>query len=306
MKTLLSIVGPTASGKTSLSLLVAEQIGAPIVSADSVQVYRGLDIGSGKVGAAAQAKVPHYMIDVAEPCDDFSAGIYGRQVDALLEKLYRERDLALLVGGAGLYLQAVWKGFDDMPPPDMELRESLNAEFKANGLLPLLEELRRVDPASFLAIDRQNPMRVIRALEVYRATGKPISAYRKQDLKADKDYRDLKIGLLWEREALYARINARVDEMLAQGLEMEVKQLWERHGSGCKGLGSVGYREFVEHFEGKHDREEAIRLVKRNSRRYAKRQMTWFRRQQDIQWFPAQNQEAILAYIHQETEGEGR
>lgn len=303
MKTLLSIVGPTASGKTGLSIELALKYAAPVVSADSVQIYRGLDIGSGKVSEEEGRGVPHYMIDVADPCEDFSAGIYGREVDLLLPKLFEEREVVLLVGGAGFYLKAVWEGFDEMPEVDHAVREALNREFADGGLLPLVDELRRVDAETFAVVDRQNPMRVIRALEVYRSTGQPISAFRKAEKKGEKGYREVKIGLAWEREALYARINERVEGMLAAGLEAEVRSLWEQHGGGCKGLGSVGYREWVDCFEGKHDREEAVRLIKRNSRRYAKRQLTWFKKHEDIKWFPPGSLAEILEYVDGELAG---
>lgn len=308
MKTLVSIIGPTASGKTALSIKVAQRYGAPIISADSVQIYRGLDIGSGKVTESERQSIPHYMIDVADPCDDFSAGMYGREVEALLEKLFSTHDVVLLVGGAGLYLKAVWEGFDDMPEIDPAIREALNAEWREKGLLHLVNELREVDPATFETVDRQNQMRVIRALEVYRGTGQPISSFRKMKTKTDKGYRDLKVGLEWERTVLYERINARVDGMVAEGLVEEAKGLWEMYGSACKGLGSVGYREMVDHFEGKHDMEEAVRLVKRNSRRYAKRQMTWFKRSADIQWFGPGQANAVVDWLDAELgkEGEAR
>ena len=166
-------------------------------------------------------------------------------------------------------------------------------------------QLREVDLETFEVVDRQNHMRVIRALEVYRSTGTPISAFRKMKTKVDKGYVDVKLGLEWEREALYGRINARVDGMLAEGLEEEARGLWEMHGAECKALGSVGYREMVDYFEGKHDLEEAVRLVKRNSRRYAKRQMTWFNRYEDIKWFGPGQENEVLAWLDAELAGKG-
>lgn len=303
MKTLISITGPTASGKTALSIAVAKQFGAPIVSADSVQIYRGLDIGSGKVTSEEMQGIPHYMLDVADPCEDFSAGDYGRAVDTLLPQLFQQYDVVLLVGGAGFYLNAVWEGMDDMPLVDLEIRALLNERFEKEGLAVLQEKLKEVDPVTYGVIDLQNPVRVIRALEVFQGSGKPISEFRKGKIKKEKAYTDIKIGLEMEREVLYPRINARVIQMVEDGLEQEVRSLYNSLGGECKGLGSVGYREFVHFFEGKHDRAEAIRLIQRNSRRYAKRQYTWFRKLEDMHWFPAMEPGMVLEYLKEEVGG---
>ena len=297
MKTLISIIGPTASGKTALSIKVALRYGAPIVSADSVQIYRGLDIGSGKVTEEEKQGVEHHMLDIVDPCEEFSAGDYGRRVDALLPELFAGHDVVLLVGGAGFYLNAVWEGMDEMPEVDPAVREELNRRWRQEGVEALANELRTVDPETYATVDRRNPVRLIRALEVFHSSGKPISWYRQRKVRKEKGYGDLKIGLEMEREVLYPRINARVEQMVADGLEAEVRALVERHGADCKGLGSVGYREFVDSFRGKHDRAEAIRLIQRNSRRYAKRQYTWFRKVEDIYWFPAEQHEKIEAFI---------
>lgn len=295
MKTLISLVGPTGIGKTKWSLEMARRFGLPVIGADSVQIYRGLDIGSGKVTAEEMGEVAHHMIDVVDPCEDFSAGDYGRAVEGLLPDLLGKHDAALLVGGSGFYLQAVWDGLDDMPPVDLKVREQLNQEFAEVGLIPLVQELRKVDLASFDSIDRRNPMRVIRALEVFRSSGTPISEFRQRSAdRPPKPYRELRIGLEMEREALYAQINERVETMMTEGQLEEVRGLVKEHGADCKGLLSVGYRELVSHFNGEYDLAEATRLIKRNHRRYAKRQMTWFRRYDNIQWFhPSQLADAI-------------
>ncbi len=297
MKTLLSIIGPTASGKTALSIEIAQRLKAPIVSADSVQIYRGLDIGSGKVTEEEKQGVPHYMLDVVDPDQEFSAGDFGRAVDKLLEELFAAHDVVILVGGAGFYLNAVWEGMDDIPAVDPAVREALNQRFAKGELRQLIQELREVDPATFEVIDRSNPVRIIRALEVYYGSGKPISYYRARRSPKEKNYADLKIGLELERDVLYPRINARVDQMRADGLEKEVRDLVEQWGADAKGLRSVGYRELVDLFAGKHDRDEAIRLIKRNSRRYAKKQYTWFRKVEDIQWFSAVEPEVVVEEV---------
>ncbi len=303
MKTLLSIVGPTASGKTGLSLALAREHDAPIISADSVQIYRGLDIGSGKVTPAEMGAIPHHMIDVVDPCEEFSAGEYERRVDGLLKELFVTHDLVFLVGGAGFYLQAVWEGFDEMPEVQPGIREQLNAELAEKGLLPLVQELREVDLETFQQVDRRNPRRVVRALEIYRSTGTPISVFRTQKPPKEKSYRDLKIGWQWEREALYDRINRRVREMLAQGLEQEARSMYGQFGAECKGLQTVGYREWGAYFKGDIDLAEVQRLIQRNSRHYAKRQLTWFRRYGDIQWFPGGEVDGVRKWLAEELGG---
>lgn len=305
MKTLLSIIGPTASGKTALSIGLAKRLNAPIISADSVQIYRGLDIGSGKVRPDEMEGIPHHLLDIVDPPEEFSAGDFGRAVDKLLAELFRENDVVLLVGGAGFYLNAVWEGMDDIPAVDPAFREKLNQRFANGELADMVKELREADPDTFAVIDRQNPVRVIRALEIFQGTGKPISYYRARKTTKAKDYVDLKIGLELEREVLYPRINARVDQMVADGLEEEVRGLVDQWGADAKGLGSVGYREFVDHFGGKHDREEAIRLIKRNSRRYAKKQYTWFRKVEDIRWYSAAEPGKIVEDVVKTIAGTG-
>ncbi len=297
MKTLLSIVGPTASGKSALSIEIAQQLKAPVISADSVQVYKGLDIGSGKVAVEEMQGIAHYMLDIVNPNQEFSAGDFGRAVDKLLEKLFRKCDIVILTGGAGFYLNAVWEGMDDIPSIDGSIRKELNQRFDKGELQQLIRELREVDPLTYGVIDLSNPVRIIRALEVYYGSGKPISHYRSRRSPKKKNYTDLKIGLELERDVLYPKINARVDRMIAAGLEQEVYGLVEQWGADAKGLHSVGYQEFVGLFAGKYDREEAIRLIKRNSRRYAKKQYTWFRKVQDIQWFSAKEPGMIVEKV---------
>ncbi|MEM0995688.1 MAG: tRNA (adenosine(37)-N6)-dimethylallyltransferase MiaA [Bacteroidota bacterium] len=297
MAHLISIVGPTAAGKTALSLKLAGGYAAPIVSADSVQVYRGLDIGSGKIRPEEMQGVPHYLLDVRDPDTDFSAGEYGRTVDALLEELFAQHPVVLLVGGAGFYFQAVWEGFDEMPAIKPGVREALNAEWKAEGLAPLGEELAAADPATWATIDRNNPMRILRALEVWRSAGRPISYYRGRRPPKLKSYTDLKVGIEVERSILYARIERRVEAMLAAGWLAEVEEVARLHGLDCKGLQSLGYRELVRYRRGELTWEDAVVQIKQNTRRYAKRQMTWFRRDPAIRWFGAEDGAALLDWV---------
>ena len=297
MAELISILGPTAAGKTAFSIRLARELKAPVISADSVQIYRGLDIGSGKVTEEEMEGVPHYLLDVRNPDEDFSAGEYERTADALLERLFAEHDQVLLVGGAGFYFQAVWEGFDEMPALKEGVREALNTELEASGLQPLLDELQKVDAATWEVIDRNNHMRVLRALEVWRSSGKPISEFRGRKKAKAKTYRDIKVGIEVERQALYRRIEARVDMMMESGWLAEVEVVSQSCGLGCKGLQSLGYRELVSHLRGELELEEAVNLIKQNTRRYAKRQMTWFRRTKDIAWFAPEDEEQMWAHV---------
>ena len=298
MKHLISIVGPTASGKTALSLALARHYAAPVISADSVQIYRGLNIGSGKVTEEERGEVPHFMLDRIALDEEFSAGMFEREVDALLERLWDQYDVVLLVGGAGFYLGAVWEGFDEMPEVEAGVREQLNREFAEKGLLPLLEELREVDASTFEVVDRRNQMRVIRALEIYRSTGKPISHFRNRKASKVKSYQDHKIGIEWPRSELYDRINRRVERMVEAGLVEEVRALLAQFGPEAKGLQSVGYKEVVAHLQGKASLEATISLIQKHSRRYAKRQGTWFKRHADIHWMEEGSVEGCLGWLN--------
>ncbi len=297
MKQLISIVGPTGAGKTAVALQLARSLACPIISADSVQVYQRLNIGSGKVTKAEMGEVPHYLIDILPPDQDFSAGEFDRQVRALLVDLFEKHDTVLLVGGTGLYFQAIWYGFDEMPVIDEAVRKQVNLDLVEKGLAALVEELKEVDLESWERIDRKNPARIVRALEVYRSSGKPISSFRKGAKDANNPWQDLKIGIERPRAALYEGIEARIDQMLSDGWLAELKEIVEDFGEDCKGLQALGYRELLSFVRGEIDFEASVGLVKRNTRRYAKRQLTWFRRYQDIHWFAPTDFEAISKLI---------
>lgn len=297
MKYLISIVGPTAAGKTNLSLQLAKMFRSPVISADSRQLYRKMDIGTGKVTEAERGDIPHYFLDMFDPDEECSAGEFGDLVDAKLEALFAERWLLLLVGGSGFYLQAVWEGLNEFPEIPESVRESLIDELDEKGLPELTEELKMVDPETYDRIDLKNPARVIRALEIYRGSGKPISSFRTGLKPKEKSYQDIKIGLTMDRPVLYEKINQRVLKMVEEGLVEEVKGLYETYGPTAKGLQAVGYQEFFPYFEGKRSLEEAISLVQRNSRRLAKRQYTWFRRYDDIFWFEFDDFGGVEAFI---------
>lgn len=298
MKQLISIIGPTAVGKTALAIQLAKLFQTEIISTDSRQIFRGMNIGTAKPSSAELAEVSHHFIDHLPPTETYNAGSFEQEADPILSELHQQYDQVISAGGSTLYINALWNGIDPMPKIPAEVRNSLREEWDQNGLEALLEELQSVDPDTYEKIDRQNPVRVLRALEVYRASGTPISVFRQESKPKARNYQLLKIGLTDERAALYERINQRVEQMFANGLKQEVEQLLDEGISPeAQSLQSIGYRELVQALQGKHDLSEAKRLIKRNSRRYAKRQMTWFRRDEEIQWFQAGENQAVCNWL---------
>ena len=253
MPTLISIVGPTAVGKTSLSLYLAQRYHTDILSCDSRQMYRYMDIGTAKPEREVLETVCHHFIDILDPEEAYNAGRFEAEAEELLKTLFQRHEVVVAVGGSTLYVDALWNGIHEMPAIDPEIRKELQQERQQRGLAPLLEELQRVDPETYAKVDRNNPVRILRALEVYR---------------------------------LYGRINERVDERLEAGLLEEGKKLQEMgYDPGLNALQTIGYQELIAFLQGEISYDEAVRLIKRNSRRYAKRQLTWYRRYPDIQWF---------------------
>lgn len=288
---LIVIQGPTGVGKTAAGIALATHYGIPVVSADSRQVYREMAIGTAVPPLAEQAGVPHYFIQNKSVHDLFTAGDYEREALALLEnELFPVTPDVLLVGGSGLYVDALLNGFDDLPESDAALRNELTN----TPLSDLLAELERLDPEYYAVVDRANPQRVIRAVEVCRLSGKPYSVLRSGTLKT-RTFTPIKIGVDLPREELYERINRRVDQMLVDGLLAEAEALYPYRD--LPALQTVGYRELFDHFDGKTSLEEAVELIKRNTRRYAKRQLTWLRRDPQIQWFAPGNTAGMIAYI---------
>jgi tRNA dimethylallyltransferase len=280
-KTLLIIVGPTASGKTTAAIQLAQQYKTVILSADSRQFYREMSIGTAKPDTDEMAAAKHYFIDSHSITQPFSVGDFEKQGLALLDELFKTHDKIILVGGSGLYIKALCEGFDDIPQADTAIREQLNLDFAEKGIEPLQEELKLADPVYYKEVDLNNPQRIIRALEVFRHTGLPFSSYRKATVNT-RPFNILKIGLDLPREVLYNRINQRVNDMVNYGLVDETKSLIAyRH---LNALNTVGYSELFDYFDGKTDLNKAIDLIKQNTRRFAKRQLTWFRKDQSIHW----------------------
>ena len=275
------VVGPTGSGKTDLAVELARRLGTEIISTDSRQFYRGMAIGTAQPEEHHLEAVRHHFVADRNPEDDLSSGGYEREALERLEQIFRTHTTAVAVGGSGLYIDALCRGFDDLPSDTAEVRTELMQRLEKEGLESLVEELRTRDEDYWEVIDRHNPARVVRALEVCIATGRPYSEQRTSP-QHKRPFNILKIALQWPREELYDRINRRVDLMMEAGLEEEARRLYPlRH---LNALQTVGYKELFEWFDGNISREEAVELIKRNSRRYAKRQMTWFRRDESIHW----------------------
>ncbi len=277
--TLLVLVGPTGVGKTELSLRLAEWLECPIISADSRQIYREIPIGTAAPTEAEQRRVQHYMVATKSVAEDYNAGQYERDVLELLDRLFATHDTLLLTGGSMLYADAVCKGFDDIPTVSAELRAALQEEYRTKGLEWLQHEVARLDPAYWAEVDRQNPQRLLHCIEVCRTSGKTYSELRQKKV-TERPFRIVKVLLTRPREELYERINRRVDEMVAAGLETEACAVYPlRHKNS---LQTVGYREMFAYIDGEYDLQRAIELIKQNSRHYAKRQMTWFNRDNTI------------------------
>ena len=290
-KTLYVLVGPTAVGKTALAIALAKQLKTEIISADSRQIYREMILGTAKPSLQELAEIPHHFINSHSIDQEYSAGQYEREAQALLDILFKRHESLVLVGGSGLYIKGLLEGFDTIPEVPEHVRESLEEQFEQKGLGWLQQELETHDPDLFEGIDQQNPHRLIRALEVKMHTGQSIQSFRGLK-KKEHDFRVVKVGLELDRESLYKRIDMRMDSMIAQGLFEEAQGLYPKRALNA--LQTVGYQEIFDFIEGKYDKNEAIRLLKRNSRRYAKRQLTWFKRDEEITWLSAAEEVSAL------------
>ncbi|MBE9536048.1 MAG: tRNA (adenosine(37)-N6)-dimethylallyltransferase MiaA [Proteobacteria bacterium] len=281
---LVAIVGPTASGKSTLAVELAKAVDGEVVSADSMQVYRYFDIGTAKPTLPEMQGVPHHMIDVVSPHEPFSVSDYRKQAMAAIEDILCRGKKVILCGGTGLYIRALTRGLADTPEGDCKLRRGLRQKLEEGGSEALHEQLKKIDPAAAKSIHPNNVVRVIRAIEVAMLSGRKLSEYQSAHQFADAHFDLMMLGIDVSREALYARIESRVDKMIAGGLVEEVKVLLERgYGRDLKPMRSIGYKEVCAHLIDGLPLADAVELIKRDSRRYAKRQMTWFRKE-DVSW----------------------
>ncbi|MBO4370934.1 MAG: tRNA (adenosine(37)-N6)-dimethylallyltransferase MiaA [Paludibacteraceae bacterium] len=296
-KTLLVLLGPTGVGKTELSIRLARQYQCAVISADSRQIYKGIEIGTAAPTAKELAAVPHFFIGVKELNESYSAGQYEQDALATIARQHSHGDYALLCGGSMMYIDMVCKGMDETPAIPANIRAQVQTLLRTAGLEGVLAQLQALDPIHYEKVDRCNTQRVTHALEVCLTTGKPYSSLLTGTVK-QRPFNIIKIGLERPREELYERINQRVDMMIADGLEDEARRVYPlKH---CNALNTVGFKEWFDWWDGKTDsREEVIRLIKQNSRHYAKRQLTWFRRDKEISWFHPDNFDQIIRHIQQ-------
>ncbi|MCD7978070.1 MAG: tRNA (adenosine(37)-N6)-dimethylallyltransferase MiaA [Tannerellaceae bacterium] len=292
---LIILSGPTGVGKTELSLRIAEHFHSPIISSDSRQLYKDLPIGTAAPTPEQLARVKHYLVGTLQLTDYYSASQFEEDVISLLSSLHQTTPHVVMTGGSMMYIDAVTKGIDEIPTVTPEIRKALYKQFEEEGLAPILEELRKADPVHYEEVDRMNYKRVIHAVEICRMTGKPYSSFRTH-IRKERPFHIIHIGLTREREELCNRINLRVDQMMKEGLLEEARKVYPfRH---LNSLNTVGYKELFQYFDGNWTLDFAIEKIKRNSRVYARKQMTWFKRDPEITWFHPDQEKEILAYTH--------
>ncbi len=280
-----AIVGPTAVGKTKLSVEVAKRFNGEIISGDSMQIYKSMDIGTAKVTEEEKQDVPHYMVDIKQPDEGFSVAEFQEKVQGYIDEIAAKGKLPIIVGGTGLYIQSVLYDFQFSDEgSDENFRQSLEEKIEEEGVQPYYEKLQYIDPEQAEKVHPNNVRRVIRALEVYETTGMTMTEYQEKQ-KQESPYNPILIGLEMEREKLYERINHRVDKMMDEGLLEEVQALYNQGYAENQSMQAIGYKEFIPYFKGERSLEDAVFLLKRNSRRYAKRQYTYFRNKLDISWY---------------------
>ena len=291
---LIVVLGPTGIGKTDITIKLASHFNVEIISADSRQFYREMSIGTAVPSDNQLNTIKHYFIKFLSIKDYYNASLFERDVLNLLSDLFLKKNISLMTGGSGMYIDAVCNGIDDIPNVEPAVREKYIKQYKEEGIEKLRASLRLLDPDHYEKVDLKNYKRIIRALEICETTGHPYSSFLTKN-KSERNFRIIKIGLLRDREDLYQRINSRVDKMIEDGLEEEARSLFDFRYLNA--LNSVGYREFFNFFEGNISKEKAIELVKRNSRRYAKRQITWWAKDKDIKWFKVEDVREIIEYI---------
>jgi len=293
-KKIIIIVGPTAIGKTALSIELANALNTEIISCDSRQFYKELKIGAAPPNAKELAAAKHHFIHHLSVTDDYNAGEFEINAIAKIKELHKTKDTIIIVGGSGLYVDSICKGFDKMPEIPDQIRIKLNLKLEKKGLVWLQEEVKKSDPKFYTTCDQQNPQRLLRALEVFTATGEPFSSYKSAKPK-DRPFEIIKIGLTTEREILYKKINTRVDEMLENGLLEEVESLISLHQRNA--LKTVGYKEIFSFYNNECTLEKAVENIKQNTRRFAKRQLTWFRKDKNTTWFEPNQISEIKMFI---------
>jgi tRNA dimethylallyltransferase len=281
MKKLLVLLGPTGVGKTELSLRIAESFSSPVISADSRQLFQGMKIGTAAPTEEQLQRVRHYFVHQVQPGEYYNAAQFEKDVISLLENLHRKHSVVVMAGGSMMYIDAVCKGIDDLPNVDEQLRDQLKKRVEQEGLDPIRQQLKLLDPDFYHQVDLKNTQRVIHALEICLMTGVPYSTLRKNQVR-NRPFEIVKIGLMRDREELYERINRRVDQMIADGLEQEAQSL--ARFRGCNALNTVGYKEMYKYLDGEWTHELAVEKIKQNTRIYSRKQMTWFKRDKGIHW----------------------
>lgn len=297
-KTLIVLIGPTGVGKTDLSIRIAEKYNSPIISADSRQLYSELKIGTAAPSEEYLKKIKHYFVGTLKLTDYYSAAQYESDVMELLDALFKNHDTILLTGGSMMYIDAICKGIDDIPTVDSETRRMMMEKYENEGLERLCSELKLLDPEYYSIVDLKNPKRVIHALEICYMTGKTYTSFRTGN-KKQRPFNILKIGLFRDRDELYERINRRVDIMISEGLIDEVKSVYKY--KELNSLNTVGYKEIIQYLDGNWTLDYAIDKIKQNSRIYSRKQMTWFKRDNEINWFNPDNEEDIMEFIESKT-----
>ncbi|MGN0068648.1 MAG: tRNA (adenosine(37)-N6)-dimethylallyltransferase MiaA [Prevotella sp.] len=293
MKKLIVILGPTAVGKTDLCIKVAQHYGIPIINADSRQIYKEIPIGTAAPTIEQQQCVFHYFVGTHHICDYYNASLYESDVMGLLNTLFLKHDTALMTGGSGMYIDAVCNGIDDIPTIDDHTRGLMKKKLDTEGLTALVEELKLLDPEHWNIVDKNNPRRVVHALEICHATGKPYTSFRKNNIKK-RPFQIVKVGLTRDRKLLYERINARVLDMMETGLLDEARKMYPYRQLNA--LNTVGYKELFEHFDGHISLDEAIERIQGNTRKYCRKQLTWFKRDQKTQWFSPDDVKEIIIF----------
>jgi tRNA dimethylallyltransferase len=300
MNTLIVILGPTGIGKTDLGISIANKLETEIISCDSRQFYKELKIGTAMPNEEQLLTIKHHFIGHLSIYDYYNASMFEIDVLKLLEERFQKKKKMIMLGGSGMYIDVVCRGIDDLPDIDQEIRNQLQEKFEKEGIESLRFELKRLDPEYYSIVDLKNPKRILKGLEICMMTGKTYTSFR-TSVKKERDFKILKIGLNTNREKLYKRINSRVDKMVEAGLVDEAREFYPL--KNINALKTVGYKELFDHFDGLYDLDKAIELIKRNSRHYAKRQLTWFARDKEITWFEPTDEEGIIEFIYSNLNG---